>query len=544
MVLLIAVWGLVCSSCAGVTVRTSAASATKSPFWIGVDFKISKDGHIAAPVGKGVSIAPQFQWKNATVVNVSWPKTVKLPPDGDYDGYDKDFTVLFQVVADKPDVPIGLDLFYVMCDDGGCRPIQEEITVNYNATLNESEIQKALLKSSPTDLASFFILVGMAFLGGIILNCMPCVFPVLSIKIFHIIKNATKDIHKQGIAFSIGVISTFLALGWVLFYLKSIGTAVGWGFYMQNPCFVLGVLLIFLLSALYFFGFYTVSGRMLNFLVKTDKLYIQSFFNGVFTSIASGVCVGPFVGVVVGTALIYNDLFLATCIFFSLGLGVAFPFLSVCLVPKMGKFIPKPGRWLEVLKEFMGFTMLFSCVWLLWVLSTQIQMQNIILVVLLTLVLALCAWFFKSFVNSRLCKTIAICGSIFSVWGMYSQVCNSEIVKSSSKIDWIPFSFEQFNNIKKSGRPIFINCTASWCLTCKMNDSLFDKQEIAELFKKYNIQAVRADWTKRDGGILAMLNGFGINSVPFNVYYKANSDEPIILPSILTYDELVKVLKQ
>jgi thiol:disulfide interchange protein DsbD len=475
-----------------------------------------RNGHITAPTGKGEHLAPTFEWQNASVLRVIWPNSIDLPPDGSFKGYDSDFSVFFRVIANDVSKPITANLFYVVCDDS-CRPINETISIDYNAKLTEEEVL-----NSQEQMSFWFVLL-LAFVGGMILNCMPCVFPVLCLKIFSILKN--KDKAKDDcLKFTYGVITTFLIIGWTLFYLRKLGMSVGWGFYMQNPIFVLSMSLLFLLSALYFFKV---------FAIRIPSLAIASgnaFINGAITGISSGICVGPFVGVAIGAALMYDDLVLATCVLVSLGLGVAFPFAIICLFPSIQKFIPKPGKWIETFKEFMGFAMLFSCLWCLWILLGMVSPQKFMVVMYLLLAFSVFVWIFE-----KKAKVLSVCGCLASVFLMCQQL-RTEVL---SKIEWTKFSFEE---LKQTERPIFLNFTASWCMTCGLNEVIFSKDEVADLFKKHNVLAIKADWTKRDSSISGMLSTFGVNSVPFYVYYKPNSKNPVILPTILTVNTLQEVI--
>jgi thiol:disulfide interchange protein DsbD len=260
---------------------------------------------------------------------------------------------------------------------------------------------------------------------------------------------------------------------------------------------------------------------------------VNSFLNGVFTSIASGVCVGPFVGVAIGLALVYDNAFMSYAVFMALGLGVAFPFLMICLVPKIGKLLPKPGAWMEIFKEFMGFLMIFSCIWTIWILSSQVSIQKLIMIIAGVSILAMFVWTHKYF------KKTSIVGGLISVLLIFVQFNEKN---RSENIEWKKFSIQELEEAHKRQFPIFLNFTASWCLTCSMNDVVFGNEKVVEVFKKHNIQAIRADWTNRDSSISNILSTFGSNSVPFNVYYKPNSEKPVILPSILSVSKVIEVV--
>lgn len=538
---------------ADVAVRSSVGStdhiSNSSLIWVAVDFSVPNGEHVTAPIGKGTSLSPKFNWKNAKVIDVIWPDPIDLPPDNAYKGYSKNFTILFSIMPNNCKLPISCELFYVLCGDS-CKPVDNYFTVKHNKLLTESEIYNARNHSSSnTGFLGFLLILGMTFLGGIILNCMPCVFPILSIKIFSIIKNhevSKKILRKQGMMFMLGSILTFLSIGITLFLLKGLGINLGWGFYMQSPAFVVALLLIFLLCALYFFGIYTIPG--FNIIKKSKKehsIYIQSFVNGVFTSIASGTCVGPFIGVAIASALIYENIFMCSLVFISLGLGVAAPFMTACLIPNFGKILPRPGKWMETLKEVMGFAMLFSCIWVFWILSGQIEISKLMIIFACVSIFSFFVWMLEKLKNTRYAKFIAIVGACLSVYFMISQIyTDNDNLKTENSTTWTDFSFDKFAELKKEGNPIFLNFTASWCLTCNINSSTLKKQSVIDIFKKHNVTYIKVDWSNRNESIAKALSLFSSNSVPLNIFYKTGTDKPIVLPSILTENNIIGAIEK
>ena len=254
--------------------------------FVAIDFKVPSGEHITSPVGKGKPLAPGIKWENAEVLEVFWPKSVDLPNTSggksEYSGYDKDFTLLYSLKINDVSKPIKYDMFYVICGDA-CKPVQHSGELSLNGLLLHDEIGRVTGKEVNTGDYSFILMILFGLLGGIILNCMPCVFPIISMKIFGIIKSSEdteSSVKKHGVAFSIGVISTFLVLGSLLLVLRQSMPSIGWGFYMQDPSFVVCLLIVFLLCSLNFFGLYNLNFagiKGIRFPVK--NIYIKSFFS-------------------------------------------------------------------------------------------------------------------------------------------------------------------------------------------------------------------------------------------------------------------------
>jgi thiol:disulfide interchange protein len=549
--------------CAAVTTRSSIVGDNGGQgYWVAVDFKIPPGEHVTAPGSKWDTAAPRFNWKNAKILNVVWPASEVLSGEEGYRGYSKDFSVLFYLKHEPVDLrlegvtslrgdlgkdAVACEVFYVLCGTA-CLPVTEKVVVKNDGLLKQEEIKRALEVLSDTGDYGFFLVLAMAFLGGLILNCMPCVFPILSIKIFSLLKHGGKlnrqSLIIQGCLFTIGTIATFSFLGTILFFLKEAGESVGWGFYMQNPIFVLLLLLIFICCALYFFEVFTFPAvGFINKIGESGKLYVNAFLNGVFTSVASGVCVGPFLGVALSSALAYDDYTLSLAVFSALGLGVASPFLAISTIPHLYSLLPSPGAWMKTIKEFMGFAMILSCVWLMYTLCCQIPINDAFVVIGICVCFAMFVWLFGKLTNSRIGRgLVAICilTSFNFAWRHIADIVVPD--QQRSQIVWEPFSFERFENLKKDGKAVFINFTASWCLTCSLNKSVLESKEVADAFKEHGVVALVADWTNESKEIADALSMFGYNSIPLYVYYSPTSHKTIILPSLLRISDIISSL--
>jgi thiol:disulfide interchange protein len=553
-------WQLSSSCLAAVTTRSSAVAGNgkgHDGYWVAVDFNVPFGKHVAAPVGKWSSAAPRFHWKNAKVLNVVWPKSETVAGEN---GYFRDFSVLFYLkhemlglLAEKVTrlsaVPesnndVSCEIFYVLCGGGSCLPVTENVVIRNDGLLKQDEISGAIGIASSSVSYSFLLVLIMAFFGGLILNCMPCVFPILSIKIFSLLRHAGESERKnsliQGVLFTVGTVTTFSCLGTILFVLKKAGENIGWGFYMQNPVFVLLLLLAFVSCALYFFEIFTFPA--INFRNKDRGQYIQAFLNGVFTSVASGVCVGPFLGIVLSSALSYDSYLASLIVFKVLGIGVAAPFLAISIAPGINRFLPRPGAWMQVFRELMGFAMLISCVWLIYVLSCQIQMYNLAIIMAFCVCFAMSVWMFGKSMNSVIWKRISFLCMALSIGFMVHHAREEPTQRNHQQIAWEPFSFEKFEALKRAGKSVFINFTASWCLTCNLNKGVLGSSEVAEAFRKHGVVPLVADWTNRSDEIADALSMFGYNSIPLYVCYSPLSHRTTILPSLLRAGDIIKAV--
>jgi thiol:disulfide interchange protein DsbD len=513
---------------------------------VSFDFEVGDGEHLTAPVGKGKSIAPNISWENAEVVDVFWAKSEQLlDSDGQksgYWGYSSNFSILYHLKAMNKK-PIKYHLSYVTCGDS-CVPSQSDCTLELNGTLSNEEIRSVItLEQSSALEFNFLIMIFCAIIGGLIMNCMPCIFPIISIKIFSILKSARakkNEVRKQCIYFSAGTVSIFLLLGIIFASLRQVITNIGWGFYMQNPICVFILLIVFLLCSLHFFEILHFELFKINKIkVPVKNTYIASFFNGVLCGIVSSSCVGPFVGIAVAGAILYGNFIQSIVILASFGIGLSLPFLLLSIFPGFVNKIPKPGAWLILFKKLMGFAMLFSCIWPIWILMSQISNLDVVCTIFSIISVAMFCWILK---QVKSLKIIPITGLLLSLLGgIYNLIPNSSEHES---IMWKDYSDEIFDNAKLEKLPIFLDFTASWCLNCQFNERLFNDHDIVEYFNKNKIIAIKCDWTNRNMKINTLMREHGAVAVPLYVYYPGNNKNYVILPSMLTKASLLKILNE
>ncbi len=402
------------------------------------------------------------------------------------------------------------------------------------------------------------VLLLFAILGGLILNLMPCVFPVLSIKAIGLVEQAKKHpaaVRTKGLVFAAGVISSMLCLAALLLVLRAGGEQIGWGFQLQSPLFV--TLLVYLLLAvgLNLSGVFEVGGGLAGVgdgLTQGDS-YRASFFTGVLTTLVATPCTAPFMAFAVGAALTQPTI-VALCIFAALGLGLALPYLFLCFAPWMRRALPKPGAWMDTLKQFFAFPIYASAAWLLWVLAQQTSSLGLGAALAGTILVALAAWAYQKSKSSSstgrvaalITATVAVllavvlpvrfAGDALAATGTSAIGRAATGRAAPADGEWQPYDAAQVARLSAAGKPLLINFTASWCLTCLVNErNAFADSAVQEVFRSKGVTLMKGDWTSRDPAITQALAAFGRAGVPLYVVYNAKpGSAPVVLPQLLT----------
>jgi len=398
------------------------------------------------------------------------------------------------------------------------------------------------------------------FLGGMILNLMPCVLPVISLKIFGFIAQAGESpakILRHGLAFAAGIFVWFLGLAVLVIALKSGGAQVTWGaFQFQNPYFVIGLSVLVFLFALNLFGVFeiTLPWQATTSLdqAASREGYSGSFFQGLFATLLATPCTAPFLGSALGFAFGQSALVILV-MFASVALGMAFPYLLLSAFPSWRHFIPKPGVWMERLKQFMGFPLLATNLWLLWVIQNQRGVEAVLLLLMLFLMLAFFAWVYGSLAPRAHAlvlllvlllaggATIAVARMIQRVSPVYAGVHSPTL----NGLSWTPFTPQALASLRAEGKPVLVDFTASWCLTCQFNErTAIDVPAVRQLLQQKGIVAMKGDWTNSDPAITEVLKSFGRVGVPLVVFYPEGKESaPIVLPELLTERIVLEALK-
>lgn len=393
-----------------------------------------------------------------------------------------------------------------------------------------------------------FYYLALAFLGGLILNLMPCVLPVISIKLFGLIKHkeySQKQILKHNLSYTAGVVFTFMCLASIISILKMTGEQVGWGFQLQSPTFILIMMLILFVLSLNMFGLYefvTPGGQKFGSTQVKDNLS-GDFFSGILTTILSTPCSAPFLG----TALTFaftTSYFTIFIMFLFIGLGLAFPFLLTALFPKSLSVFPRPGAWMEKLKYFLGLSLIATVVWLYDVFVSLVDFDKISWKLNLLFALWFFAFFFAKKISHKRFWQVLFFALPFAMTALAIQnveVKSSANVSSSPSSEWVSWSENKLSENK--GQLIFMDFTAEWCLTCKVNKKLvLETDAFKALKEKYNVTLMRADWTKRDDNITRFLNAHHAVGVP--AYFVQKPDGTIVeLGETITISKIEEHLK-
>lgn len=422
-----------------------------------------------------------------------------------------------------------------------------ELPVNATASALNSQNKTENIPNQTSDISPLTLLVTLAFalVGGLILNIMPCVLPILSLKTLALVKKSGKTrshTAKYGIAYTLGILFSFAFIAGLLISLQQGGQAIGWGFQMQSPTFVGFLIYLLFLVGLNLSGaFYlpVILGGVGNNI--NENTVSGSFFTGVLASLVATPCTAPFMASAVGAALTLPA-WAAMLVFLSLGLGLAMPFLLISIFPSLLRFLPKQGAWMEKFKEFLAFPMYCAVIWLLWVLGKQVGMDGVALVLCGLLLIMLIIWLQHAVKNCNIFYRIF---TVFSVGIMLAAILFSLNKNEQEKTDYIPYSKATLSQLRSEGKAVYVDATAAWCITCQLNKrSSLDTARTKQAFKDHNVTLMVADWTNQNPEITDFLRGFGYNGVPLNVFYPANGSEPVILPQILSEQVVIETISK
>ena len=404
-------------------------------------------------------------------------------------------------------------------------------------------------------ISSIWMALFLAFSGGVLLNLMPCVFPVLSIKVLGFVQQAGNEknrIRLHGIVFGAGVLMTFLLLAGILLVLRAGGSQIGWGFQLQSPVIVALMALLMFAIGLNLMGVFEFGATLMKlggFTGQNKGGYSDSFFSGVLASIVATPCTAPFMGVALGFAMV-QPAFIALAIFACLGVGMAMPYVLLSFLPRLLKKLPPPGAWMQTFKHVLAFPMFATVVWLVWVFGLQAGIDAVAFLMIGFVLMGLAGWIVGHWdiytvqgtkrIVTRIIAGIALVGAVWvSLNGIPPTAENSDLPVSSANLEqgeeWNAFSIQAVEEARSLGNPVFIDFTAAWCISCQVNKKLvLNKPRVMQAFRDHNVLLFRADWTSRDDEITQTLESFGRNGVPLYVFYQANQADPVILPEVLT----------
>lgn len=401
---------------------------------------------------------------------------------------------------------------------------------------------------------SLMLYIAFALLGGLILNLMPCVFPVLSMKALSFAKNAGETQHRQrmdGLAYTAGVIIAFIVLATVLIILRAAGERIGWAFQFQQPWFLAFIVYLFFLLALSLSGVFEIGTSLMGAGggLAQKRGYKGSFFTGVLATTVATPCTAPFMGPALGFALT-QPWIVAMPVFMALGFGMALPILLLSYMPALVRYMPKPGPWMETFKQFLAFPLYASALFFLWVLGNQVGVMGMSLVLGTCVLFAFAAWLYQQrFRMGPILRTVNYAVGI-GVFALAIYLTQTPFLQTAVRAEaameldadgnplqnYEVFSAQRLQELQAAGNPVFVNMTADWCITCLFNEqSTLSTDRVVQALQDNNITYMKGDWTNEDPEITAVLERFNRPSVPLYVLYPGDTNkEPVILPQILT----------
>ena len=403
----------------------------------------------------------------------------------------------------------------------------ENFTKHIYLSFSDGKIYEEHKKNIPKQQKSHIIYyILLAFLGGILLNFMPCVLPILSLKFYSLVNlkdSSLQELRKRSISVILGIIFSFLCLATFVIFLRLIGHEVGWGFQFQNFYFILSLAVIVFIFGLNLLGFFEIilPNKINNFFHSkiSSESYYASFLTGAFSTLLATPCSAPFLGTAVGFSMMASNSVIIA-IFLCISLGFAFPYIILVALPKLICFFPKPGSWMENFKVFMGLLLILTFSWLL----SLLKIANIYIFVFVSLII-----FISIFRNKNLFNIIS--GSSFVLLLLFFLFSFS----NENKRLWTNFDEKILENYLSSNELIIVDFTADWCVTCQVNKiSTLNSNEVNDFFIENDVKLLKADWTDKNDRILGFMSNFNRYGIPLNIIYGPKNKEGIVLPEILT----------
>ncbi len=384
----------------------------------------------------------------------------------------------------------------------------------------------------------------LAIAGGSLLNLMPCVFPVLSIKALSLAKSGGDNLTAHGWTYTAGAVATFVAIAALMLIARSGGEAIGWGFQLQSPWLITLLAYLFFAMGLSLSGLASFGSRLMGAgqnLTQGHGLR-SSFFTGALATVVASPCTAPFMATALGYALTQPPA-TALLVFAALGFGMALPFLLLCQSPKLAQKMPQPGAWMDTIKQFLAFPLYLSAIWLLWVLGRQVGSDAMALAIIGLLLIAFALWITHLPEQSTHGRRLRFITAVVSIIAALSLSTKLEPADQSSSSIWQAYTRTQLELLQDQQRPVFINLTADWCLTCLANEKVtLDTEELETLFAKHNVAALKGDWTNYNAEITELLEEYQRSGVPLYLYFPAGSTRATVLPQLLRLEHIEEAI--
>ncbi len=413
--------------------------------------------------------------------------------------------------------------------------------VALGAPTADASASSSALRPPSSDAGGLLGTLLLAFVGGLILNLMPCVFPVLGIKVLGFVNQAGSDRGKivaHGLVFTFGVLLSFWVLAGLLLALRAGGSQLGWGFQLQSPAFVFGMAAFLLIFALNLSGLFEIglSATSVGGKLQMQQGYGGSLFTGILATLVATPCSAPFLAPALGAAIALpaGESF---AVFTAIAIGLSAPYLLLSAFPAAVKILPRPGAWMETFKQLMAFPLYATVGWLLWVLAGQTKdNDNALLLIVFGLVLvAMAAWVYGRWAKpaARFIAALLLVGGVWLGWPKSADAAS--VTDSGYAVKWEAWSPAAVEAARAAGRTIYVDFTARWCATCQTNKAaVFSSSDVLKAFGERNVLLLKADWTSKDSAITDELAKWNRSAVPFNLIYAPGRTEPVILPELLT----------
>jgi thiol:disulfide interchange protein DsbD len=410
-------------------------------------------------------------------------------------------------------------------------------------------------ENSPGTFAGMTLALALLFalLGGLILNLMPCVLPVLAMKALAIANTAHRDRResaREGFAYGAGAVLSFIALGLAIVILRAGGAAIGWGFQLQDPVALGGFALLIFVVGLNLSGVFEVPGLGAGEALARRGGAVGAFFTGILAVAVAAPCTAPFMAAALGYALTQSAA-MSLLVFLVLGIGFAAPFVVIGLSPRVTRALPKPGAWMLRFRQFLAFPMYATALWLVWVLSFETDPAHVLVLLALALLVAFALWIFGSTQGRSgrwraagwLAVLLGLGGIVQLLPVIGAGAPASHSVADIGTLRSQPYSAPRLAELRAQHRPVFVNATAAWCITCLVNEKVaFSTNAVQSAFARKRIAYLVADWTNRNPEITALLQAHGRSGVPLYLYYAPGAPEAVVLPQVLTAGDVLTAL--
>lgn len=462
-------------------------------------------------------------------------------------------------LSEAPEEITGL----LLVTDNSGQQISYEITA-VSAGIDASDLgflaasASTLRSSSSASEMNLLLVFVFAMLGGMILNLMPCVFPVLSLKVLSLASNSNSSQQEKrlhGLAYTAGIISAFLILAAVLLTLQAGGALIGWGFHLQAPWFISLLIFLFFIMGLSMSGVveFGTSIMGLGTELQEKEGYSGSFFTGILASVVASPCTAPFMGAALGFAFTQPAI-IALAVFVALGLGMALPFLLISFNPALSSLLPHPGKWMLTFKQVLAFPLYATVVWLLWVLGNQTGTDGMAIVIATCVLLGLAAWLYQhrrevqsAFWRYTNALIIMLC-LLITIGVVRSPLLETQSIAQviSEDASYEAYSDARLAQLRNNGQAVFVNMTASWCITCLVNEKVaLNSEAFKSALAENNITYLKGDWTNNDPEITEVLRRYETSGVPLYLMFPADPTQPAeVLPQILTSNIILEAMQR